>query len=720
MNVIWLHHLLLSGTMMRMPSLRGSGAFADAMLERTVLRPLTSYLQTTQRMMLSIWRTPFAFIVDRRLHFTCDQAWYSDFENRLHFVPSQLQHKKKSAINTNKVLQKSSSPLPMAAKWQYRNDDFKFVDFTKKDTAELEKAWARNDASIKLTIRGHPYTLDLKLFVQRNEETKTERIIRRVDPDSKTGGAHVWGRGPQWEWESHHGVFVPYDAATNDIIETAFSKDAIRAQIKLDVSAHEKKSFVVHFGHMHQENEEGTGVRKVRRSIKDIAPAAAAIKADEEETTSRQAVLAAAAASKKRPRDEPEAASSAVDAAPALPSTGGGGVPSSAPLPQLGDWLKVNGGSVLVLPVAFPASTSPIKIAGFDMDDTLVFPASGAVFAKSRTDWKWLCPEVVPKLLEYHNNGYRIVIFSNQSGIGGKGWDEGKANEIRGKIVDISAACKIPIAAVISTKEDEFRKPCTEMWDIVYREHCCLKGANIDKASSFYCGDAAGRAIMTLAGRKKDFSCSDRKFAYNLGVKFFTPEEIFKRAPAAPVDKWHGPSPDLLNSIATAYPQSSYHSASQEMVIMMGYPGSGKSTFYQRFFGSQGYAHVNRDTLKTPEKCMAAADAFLGQKKSVVVDNTNPTAEDRKRYVDIARKHGVPVRCFVMEANEALANHMNVTRARLGITDRVSSIAYRVYGSKVTAPDAAKEGFVSVVSIPPVADFTGLPPTTKALFYQLT
>lgn len=630
-----------------------------------------------------------------------------------------IEHQRDQKLTSRRRDHLSKASVTMAAKWQYRNDDLKFVDFTKKDTAELEKAWARNDTALKLTIRGHPYTIDLALFVQRNDETKTERIIRRVDPDSKTGGAHVWGRGPQWEWESHHGVYVPYDAATNDTIEQAFGKDAIRAHIKLDVSAHEKKSFVVHFGHMHQENEEGTGVRRVRRTIRDIAPSGAKAPVDDEEKSSRQAVLDTA--SKKRPREEPVAVAPSPSpvAAPFAPTLVPSAVASSAPLPQTSDWLKVQGGSVLVLPVAFPVPTAPIKVAGFDMDDTLVTPASGAVFAKSRTDWKWLCPEVVPKLLELHAAGYRIVIFTNQSGIGGKGWDEGKANDIRGKIVDISSACKIPIAAVISTKEDEFRKPCTEMWEVIYREHCCVKGTTIDKANSFYCGDAAGRSIMTLAGRKKDFSCSDRKFAYNLGVPFITPEEFFKKMPAAPVTNWHGPSPELLASIATTYPQPAYHASSQELVIMMGYPGSGKSTFYQRFFAPHGYAHVNRDTLKTPEKCVAAADSALSTKKSVVVDNTNPTAEDRKRYIDVAKKYGVPVRCFVMEANEALANHMNVTRARLGITDRVSSIAYRVYGSKARAPSAA-EGFTSIVTIPPVADFTGLPPNLKAYFFQLT
>lgn len=39
---------------------------------------------------------------------------------------------------------------------------------------------------------------------------------------------------------------------------------------------------------------------------------------------------------------------------------------------------------------------------------------------------------------------------------------------------------------------------------------------------SFYCGDAAGRK-----GPPKDFTDSDLKFALNLGLPFFTPEQLF-------------------------------------------------------------------------------------------------------------------------------------------------------------------------------------------------
>lgn len=358
-----------------------------------------------------------------------------------------------------------------------------------------------------------------------------------------------------------------------------------------------------------------------------------------------------------------------------------------------------------------------VKVAGFDMDDTLVMSKTGKVFAEGRHDWRFLHNEVAPRLRQLHQQGYRIVIFTNQSGIGKKGWDEGKANEIRGKIVDIGNALSIPISAWVSTSEDKYRKPGLGMW-----EHY-LKSLPfpIDIPNSFYCGDAAGRNILTLASRKKDFSCSDRKFALNAKIRFVTPEEYFAGHAPNPneIIDWDGPSATELASLPTAYPSTAFHNAAKalECVILVGYPGSGKSTFFRRFFAEHGYKHINRDTMK--DKCLSAATAALAAGQSVVIDNTNPNASDRKPYIDVAKKYGAKLRAFNFTASKEMANHLNCMRDRLGITPRVSSIAYNIYKGKYQAP-TLDEGFEEVTDIPPCVDFTGLPEAARTEFFMLS
>ena len=75
------------------------------------------------------------------------------------------------------------------------------------------------------------------------------------------------------------------------------------------------------------------------------------------------------------------------------------------------------------------------------------------------------------------------------------------------------------------------------------------------------------------------------------------------------------------------------------MILFVGSPASGKSTFWKTHLPT--YIRVNRDTLKTKEKCLKAAEQAITKGESLVIDNTNPTKEDRKAYVDLAKKNGL-------------------------------------------------------------------------------
>lgn len=103
------------------------------------------------------------------------------------------------------------------------------------------------------------------------------------------------------------------------------------------------------------------------------------------------------------------------------------------------------------------------------------------------------------------------------------------------------------------------------------------------------------------------------------------------------------------------------------VVILMGIQGSGKSEFYRRYLACR-YAHVNLDTLHTRNKEKAFIEECIAEGKDFAVDNTNPTREDRKRYIDIAKANGYRIIGYFMESKlkECIArNNLRTGKAKL-------------------------------------------------------
>lgn len=281
------------------------------------------------------------------------------------------------------------------------------------------------------------------------------------------------------------------------------------------------------------------------------------------------------------------------------------------------------------------------KIAGFDMDSTLINTKSGKTFAQNSSDWVWWDRTVPKKLKEAHEDGYKIVIFSNQAGI-----STGKVvpATLKGKFIQLFKSCKVPFQALCATASDGNRKPGTGMWKSFCKNY--NDGVEPDKKSSFYVGDAAGRPKTKT--RKKDFSDSDRKFAINVGIDFHTPESYFlNKKEKLPPLAFDIKKLKSLEGKSPSGEEEKYAKEEQEMIIFVGSPGAGKSTFWHNHLSD--YVRVNNDTLKTKEKCMKVARQALKEGKSCVIDNTNKDADIRKRYTAIAEECKVPCRAFYFD-----------------------------------------------------------------------
>ena len=76
-----------------------------------------------------------------------------------------------------------------------------------------------------------------------------------------------------------------------------------------------------------------------------------------------------------------------------------------------------------------------------------------------------------------------------------------------------------------------------------------------------------------------------------------------------------------------------------EAVILSGIQASGKTTFYrERFFDT--HVRISLDMLRTRNRERILLAACLAAQQPFVIDNTNPTASDRVRYLAPAKTAG--------------------------------------------------------------------------------
>jgi bifunctional polynucleotide phosphatase/kinase len=384
-----------------------------------------------------------------------------------------------------------------------------------------------------------------------------------------------------------------------------------------------------------------------------------------------------------------------------------------------------------------PKDLVSCKVAGFDLDQTLIMPSSGRRYPKDddSKDWTWIFSNVPEKLEKLHREGFYLVIFTNQYGIGSD--ESGQLLDIFiEKVSLILSSLNLPIHLYAALGRDIYRKPRVGMWnewvskdlpERVSRSTACNQ-IDIDIKNSFFVGDAAGRERGWDKGRSADFADMDRKFAINTKLEFFTPDIFFSNYSHTLPELKFFPN-DLLS---TALPEhlTSYtgnekctiklpssgnfdwknsleeflfagrSDSTPEMVILVGPPGCGKTTLFTDIFSPRGYAHISQDLFKgNKKKCLASCKSSIQARHSVLIDNTNPSIKGRSEYINIAKEHGLSVRCIVLDSTRDLARHLNIYRSLTRRVEEVPTIAFNLYYKQFESPDAS-EGFSQIVFLP--------------------
>lgn len=394
-----------------------------------------------------------------------------------------------------------------------------------------------------------------------------------------------------------------------------------------------------------------------------------------------------------------------------------------------------------------------LDIVMFDLDDTLIKPNEKVRPGAPYTKWSFL--KGVTKILATLDPVTALmVIISNQAKLDQyKESFQIKLEEVINELRESKVT--VPILVYVANGYNRYRKPSTG----IITEYLMpfLNDNGVHKITSwFYVGDAAGR--------KTDHSDSDIKFAMNInmisrgknkigGVAvpnliFMEPEVYFQN---------HKPLPFVLTGFDPQKFLSSFlnhngvkrklseldvsinylkpHFAdneAQEVILLIGPPGIGKSSLAKRIERDWNYVRINQDTLGSKAAVDKELQRVLKSGSSVILDSTNGNVKRRKEQIAIAsnyfreKRKPVYIRALVMagelpvKEQRALAEHMNIVRER-GSNDnsvrRVPDIVYRLYYKDYTPP-TENEGFTEIVNVKFVPRF--IKPDDALHFLQRT
>lgn len=277
-------------------------------------------------------------------------------------------------------------------------------------------------------------------------------------------------------------------------------------------------------------------------------------------------------------------------------------------------------------------------IAAFDYDGTLVRACDGRTHAQGVADWRWM-RSTVPGVITALAKTYRIFVITDQT----KPW---KADQIRTVIETL----QVPITVIVGGTT---KKPDTS-WAVA-----CLGSAR----PAFYVGDAAGRP--------GDWSDCDRLFAERLMVPFHIADTYFPQPPP------------LVRSVPVEA------QGAGKAIIMVGYPGSGKSTIARTLGG----ARIDGDVFATPTAMIREAKRQIaGGAVTVIFDSTGGTVARRKFFVDWAITTGLTPIIVWVATDIDTAMDWNATRPV-----PIPAVAFFVYRKHFEEPKESEGAHVIVI-----------------------
>ena len=125
-----------------------------------------------------------------------------------------------------------------------------------------------------------------------------------------------------------------------------------------------------------------------------------------------------------------------------------------------------------------------------------------------------------------------------------------------------------------------------------------------------------------------------------------------------------------------------------EIVIFCGIQATGKTTFYKdKYFKT--HIRISLDQLNTRNKEHKFIETCIVTGHPFVIDNTNPTKEDRSKYISIAKANKFKITGYYFQSK--LSESLERNRLRFG-KEKIPEIGIKGTFSKLELPDF-EEGF---------------------------
>jgi len=137
------------------------------------------------------------------------------------------------------------------------------------------------------------------------------------------------------------------------------------------------------------------------------------------------------------------------------------------------------------------------------------------------------------------------------------------------------------------------------------------------------------------------------------------------------------------------------------VIIMRGYPASGKSSFAKSL--SDKYRVICQDIYKTLSK---TKKVFMDNicKRPIIIDNTSLDIKSREFYIEQTRLHNISIDCVHCFTSLHVAYHLNYLRCEKSSTPKfIPKIAYFTYRTKFQPP-SLDEGFSNIYNYTPNID----------------